>query len=203
VPYSSKAVRGPTLESPRWRFGNGRTPPWQNRDKTLKLLELPLSEKQIPQVVEIIESGGKPKEALETVELRPRQRPRVRALYLYSKPIGLSTSAPKIPRSFASQGANEQALIKVGPLLNASVTVEDNPLLFDCAKTVSGEHLFQLGSLHFKRKEIPQIVVIAMTSRKPMALLETVRLPWAQGVGRSNRPAPTIRINGLGWFDGG
>ena len=39
----------------------------------LKLLELPLSEKQIPQVVEKFESGGKPKEALETVELRPRQ----------------------------------------------------------------------------------------------------------------------------------
>src|SRR5580704_16326813 len=38
-----------------------------------KLLALPLSEKQIPQVVERFESGGKPKEALETVELRPRQ----------------------------------------------------------------------------------------------------------------------------------
>jgi hypothetical protein len=48
--------------------------------------------------------------------------------------------------------------------------------------------------LHFKRKQIPQILVIAMTSRKPMALLETVRLPWAQGVGRSNRPAPTILV---------
>jgi len=32
-----------------------------------------LSEKQIPQVVEKLESGDKPKEALETVELRPRQ----------------------------------------------------------------------------------------------------------------------------------
>jgi hypothetical protein len=32
----------------------------------LTLLELPLSEKQIPQVVEKFESGGKPKEALET-----------------------------------------------------------------------------------------------------------------------------------------
>jgi hypothetical protein len=32
-----------------------------------------LSEKQIPQVVEKLESGGKPKEALETVEMRPRQ----------------------------------------------------------------------------------------------------------------------------------
>jgi hypothetical protein len=32
----------------------------------LKLLELPLSEKQIPQVVEKFESGDKSKEALET-----------------------------------------------------------------------------------------------------------------------------------------
>jgi hypothetical protein len=39
----------------------------------LKPLGLPLSEKQIPQVVEILESGGKSKEALETVTLRPRQ----------------------------------------------------------------------------------------------------------------------------------
>jgi hypothetical protein len=35
--------------------------------------ELPLSEKQIPQVVEIIESGSKLKEALEAVAVRPRQ----------------------------------------------------------------------------------------------------------------------------------
>jgi len=53
--------------------------PRQHRGKTvakpfgLTLLELPLSEKQIPQVVEKFESGGKPKEALETAELRPRQ----------------------------------------------------------------------------------------------------------------------------------
>jgi hypothetical protein len=39
----------------------------------LKRLGLPLSEKQIPQVVEKFESGGKPKEALETAALRPRQ----------------------------------------------------------------------------------------------------------------------------------
>ena len=31
-----------------------------------------------------------------------------------------------------------------------------------------------------------------------MELLEATRLPWAQGVGRSNRPAPTIRINQIG-----
>ena len=36
-------------------------------------LGLPLSEKQIPQVVENLESGGKPNEALERVAMRPRQ----------------------------------------------------------------------------------------------------------------------------------
>ena len=39
----------------------------------LNRLGLLLSEKQIPQVVENLESGGEPKEALEIVELRPRQ----------------------------------------------------------------------------------------------------------------------------------
>ena len=59
----------------RWRLGMAG----HHRGKTvtkpfgLKLLELLLSEKQIPQVVEEFESGGKPKEALEMVELRPRQ----------------------------------------------------------------------------------------------------------------------------------
>jgi hypothetical protein len=36
-------------------------------------LEIALSEKQIPQVVENLESGCKPKEAVERTELRPRQ----------------------------------------------------------------------------------------------------------------------------------
>lgn len=50
-----------------------------NRDKTvteplvLKSLGLASSEKQIPQAVENLESGGKPKEGLETTALRPRQ----------------------------------------------------------------------------------------------------------------------------------
>jgi len=39
----------------------------------LSRLGLPLSEKQIPQVVENLESGGKPKEALERAPMRPRQ----------------------------------------------------------------------------------------------------------------------------------
>lgn len=34
---------------------------------------MPLNEEQIPQVVEKLESGGKPKEALERVGMRPRQ----------------------------------------------------------------------------------------------------------------------------------
>ena len=39
----------------------------------LSRLGLPSSEKQIPQVVENLKSGGKPKEALETASLRPSQ----------------------------------------------------------------------------------------------------------------------------------
>ena len=56
-----------------------------------------------------------------------------------------------------------------------------NPLLFVCAKTVSEGHLFQPRSLLIERKQIPQIVVIAGTLRKPMAPLEITRLPWAHG----------------------
>jgi hypothetical protein len=40
---------------------------------SLSRLGLPLSEKQIPQVVENLESGGEPKEALERAAMRPRQ----------------------------------------------------------------------------------------------------------------------------------
>jgi len=36
-------------------------------------LGLPLSEKQIPQVIEKLESGDKPKEVLERTVMRPRQ----------------------------------------------------------------------------------------------------------------------------------
>jgi hypothetical protein len=36
-------------------------------------LGLPLSEKQIPEVIENLESGDKPKEALERAVMRPRQ----------------------------------------------------------------------------------------------------------------------------------
>jgi hypothetical protein len=64
-------------------------------------------------------------------------------------------------------------------------------LLFNCAKTVSESHLFQLPRLPFERKQIPQIVVIVRIQRYTMEPLEQTTVPWAQGVGRSNRPAPT------------
>ena len=65
------------------------------------------------------------------------------------------------------------------------------PLLFSCAKTVFESHLFQPKGLLFERKQIPQIVVIVRIQRKTMEPLEQTTVPWAQGVGRSNRPAPT------------
>jgi len=71
------------------------------------------------------------------------------------------------------------------------MNLRDNPLLFYCAKTVSGGHLFEPRSLLIERKQIPQVVVTKRSSRKPIAPLETIHLPWAQGVGRSNRPDPT------------
>jgi len=40
----------------------------------LSRLELPLSEKQIPQLVENLKSGGKSKEALERVALRRKRQ---------------------------------------------------------------------------------------------------------------------------------
>jgi hypothetical protein len=55
-----------------------------------------------------------------------------------------------------------------------------NPLLFNCAKTVSESHLFQLRGLPFERKQIPQIVVIVRIQRKTMEPLEQTRVPWAQ-----------------------
>ena len=73
-----KAVRGRLSKAHGWGFGNGRT----HRGKTvtrlhlLMQLELPLSEKQIPQVVEKLESGGKRKEALERARVRVEQEVR-------------------------------------------------------------------------------------------------------------------------------
>ena len=65
------------------------------------------------------------------------------------------------------------------------------PLLFHCAKTVSEPHPFHPMTLLFERKQIPRIVVTIRNSRKPTEPLEPIALSWAQGVGRSNRPAPT------------
>jgi hypothetical protein len=70
------------------------------------------------------------------------------------------------------------------------------PLLFGCAKTVSELHAFQSLELLFERKQIPQIVVNVRSLRKTTEPLEITRVPWAQGVGRSNRPAPTNKIKG-------
>lgn len=90
-------MRSPSIQSAtilrhkRSRLGRRITCP--DRDKTvtklllLRLLELASSEKQIPQVVEKLESGGKSKEALETVELRPRQVRYQTALRPDSSPV--------------------------------------------------------------------------------------------------------------------
>src|SRR6516225_487664 len=69
--------------------------------------------------------------------------------------------------------------------------------VYGCAKTVSELHLFERLGLLFERKQVPQIVVNVGNSRKRMEPLEAARLPWAQGVGRSNRPAPTNKINAI------
>jgi hypothetical protein len=74
----------------------------------------------------------------------------------------------------------------------SDVQVVVAPLLFGCAKTVSELHAFQSLELLFERKQIPQIVVNFRSLRKTTEPLEITRVPWAQGVGRSNRPAPTI-----------
>ena len=68
-----------------------------------------------------------------------------------------------------------------------------SPSRFTCARTASESHLFQPKGLPFERKQIPQIVVIVRIQRKTMEPLEQTTVPWAQGVGRSNRPSPTNR----------
>jgi hypothetical protein len=80
-------------------------------------------------------------------------------------------------------------------LFEQRVQMVVTPLLFRCAKTVSELHLFAPLRLLLERKPIPQIVVNVRTSRKTTEPLEATSVPWAQGVGRSNRPAPTNRIN--------
>jgi hypothetical protein len=90
----------------------------------LSRLGLSLSEKQIPQVIENLESGGKPKEALERVAMRPRQvryqaalRPDIYCS-LHLKPLsnqasaGLSNRA-KLP---LPNGVNSCFLLGLTPL---------------------------------------------------------------------------------------
>ena len=70
-----------------------------------------------------------------------------------------------------------------------------HPTPFHCAKTVSELDLLGPPGLLFERKQIPRFVVNIRILRIAMEPLEATRLPWAQGVGRSNRPAPTNGIN--------
>ena len=56
----------------------------------LNAFGLALSEKQIPQVVENLESGDKPKEALERAAMRPRQvryQAALRPDFIHSTPL--------------------------------------------------------------------------------------------------------------------
>jgi len=73
---------------------------------------------------------------------------------------------------------------------------------WNCAKTVSELHLFERLGLLFERKQIPRFVVNIRIRRKAMEPLEATKLPWAQGVGRSNRPAPTKVFNKLRAYSG-
>lgn len=74
----------------------------------LRLLGLLLSEKQIPQVVEKLESGDKPKEALETVGLRPREPRRFQRFHRFSKNPNIYNN---LGESAFAQKANPMASI--------------------------------------------------------------------------------------------
>ncbi len=67
---SATKIQTPSGPSSAGRLGSCTT---VAKPLPLSRLGLPLSEKQIPQVVENLESGGKPKETLERVAMRPRQ----------------------------------------------------------------------------------------------------------------------------------
>ncbi len=73
--------------------------------------------------------------------------------------------------------------------------MRDAPAFLLCQKLCPNRIFWnRLGCL-VSEEQIPQIVVSVRNSRKTMEPLEPASLPWAQGVGRSNRPAPTNRIN--------
>ena len=80
--------------------------------------------------------------------------------------------------------------LEARPLLKRRGLKQGTPLLFSCAKTVSEPHLLEPFGMPLSEKQIPQIAVNIWNRRKTMEPLEPTRAPWAQGVGRSNRPAP-------------
>lgn len=96
----------------RWptRADGGRT---VKKHSPLSRLGLPLSGKQIPQVVENLESGGKPKEALERVAVLRYQTCefRERALTASPKPAfagaGAGLRSLSIPHPYATIRQNE------------------------------------------------------------------------------------------------
>ena len=68
----------------------------------LSRLGLPLSEKQIPQVVENLESGGKPKEALERVAMRPRQARYLRPEHMLGmQEVGLNPTLDSLVNAYS------------------------------------------------------------------------------------------------------
>ena len=72
--------------------------------KPLPLIQLglPLSEKQIPQVVENLESGGKPKEALEWVAMRPRQARYLRPEHMLGmQEVGLNPTLDSLVNAYS------------------------------------------------------------------------------------------------------
>ena len=77
TPVLAKTRLGRLRQCRLSRLNIQANPPCQNRDKTLRveLPRLPLSEKQIPQIVETIESGNESVEAWEKVSVLVRQAP--------------------------------------------------------------------------------------------------------------------------------
>jgi hypothetical protein len=99
----------PAKPERRRRTGRGQT---VTKPLALKRLELLLSEKQIPQVVENLESGGKTKEALETARL-PSEQLRSGLVLPYQNRIktpskwpilGCSLSESRLPKLLKNQG---------------------------------------------------------------------------------------------------
>jgi hypothetical protein len=119
------------------------------------------------------------------------------------RPASLSTICGQYQKQDKTPGWTRGHLLRDTPLLFEQwVQMLVTPLLFLCAKTVSELHLFVPLRLLLERKPIPQIVVNVRTSRKTTEPLEATSVPWAQGVGRSNRPAPTKSNQDIGFSCG-